>query len=70
MNRRDMKRSDIEIMAPVGSYEALAAAIDAGADAVYFGIGALNMRARSAANFTPDDLAAIVRTARARGVKT
>lgn len=65
-----MKRSDIEIMAPVGSYEALAAAIDAGADAVYFGIGALNMRARSAANFTPDDLGRIVRTAHARGVKT
>lgn len=56
-------------MAPVGSYEALAAAIDAGADAVYFGIGALNMRARSAANFTPDDLARIVRTAHSRGVR-
>ena len=39
-------------MAPVGSYEALAAAIQAGADAVYFGVGALNMRAHSAANFT------------------
>lgn len=65
-----MKRNDIEIMAPVGSYEALAAAIDAGADAVYFGIGELNMRARSAANFTPDDLADIVRTAKAHGVKT
>ncbi|MEG0498297.1 MAG: U32 family peptidase, partial [Alistipes sp.] len=65
-----MKRSEIEIMAPVGSYESLAAAIDAGADAVYFGIGALNMRARSAANFTPDDLAQIVATAHAHGVKT
>lgn len=65
-----MKRSDIEIMAPVGSYEALAAAIDAGADAVYFGIGALNMRARSAANFTPEDLTRIVRTAHAAGVRT
>lgn len=38
-----MLRSDIEIMAPVGSYEALAAAIQAGADSVYFGIGQLNM---------------------------
>lgn len=57
-------------MAPVGSYEALAAAVAAGADAVYFGVGALNMRARSAANFTPDDLAKIVATAHAHGVKT
>ena len=48
-----MLRSDIEIMAPVGSYEALAAAIQAGADSVYFGIGQLNMRSASAANFTP-----------------
>ena len=43
-------------MAPAGSYEALAAAIQAGADAVYFGVGKLNMRAASAANFTLDDL--------------
>ena len=49
-----MKRSDIEIMAPVGSYESLAAAIRAGADAVYFGVGKLNMRSASAANFTLD----------------
>ena len=64
-----MQRSDIEIMAPVGSYEALAAAIQAGADSVYFGIGRLNMRAASAANFTPDDLARIVATAHAAGLK-
>jgi len=64
-----MQRSDIEIMAPVGSYEALAAAIQAGADSVYFGIGQLNMRAASAANFTPDDLARIVATAHAAGLK-
>lgn len=64
-----MRRSDIEIMAPVGSYEALAAAIQAGADSVYFGIGQLNMRAASAANFTPDDLARIVATAHAAGLK-
>lgn len=69
-NNESMQRSDIEIMAPVGSYEALAAAIDAGADAVYFGVGRLNMRARSAANFTLDDLSRIVRTAHAAGVKT
>ena len=65
-----MKRSDIEIMAPVGSYESLAAAIQAGADAVYFGVGKLNMRSASAANFTLDDLAKIVATARKAGVRS
>ena len=55
-----MKRCEIEIMAPVGSYEALQAAVQAGADAVYFGVGQLNMRSKSAANFTPDDLERIV----------
>mgnify|MGYP001648080716 CR=1 FL=1 len=55
-----MKRSDIELMAPAGSYEALQAAVQAGADAVYFGVGQLNMRSKSAANFTPDDLERIV----------
>ncbi|MBQ1205400.1 MAG: U32 family peptidase, partial [Alistipes sp.] len=64
-----MKRSDIELMAPVGSYEALAAAIEAGADSVYFGVGKLNMRSASAANFTLDDLQKIVETAHAAGVK-
>ncbi|MDE6070438.1 MAG: U32 family peptidase [Alistipes sp.] len=64
-----MQRIDIEIMAPVGSYEALAAAIGAGADSLYFGIGRLNMRAASAANFTEDDLARIVATAHAAGLK-
>ncbi len=64
-----MKRSEIELMAPVGSYEALAAAIDAGADSVYFGVGKLNMRSASAANFTLDDLAEIVRRAHEAGVK-
>lgn len=65
-----MKRSEIEIMAPVGSYESLQAAISAGADAVYFGVGKLNMRSASAANFTLDDLAKIVAIAHAAGVKT
>ena len=66
-----MKNSEnIEIMAPVGSYESLAAAIQAGANSVYFGIEHLNMRARSAANFTTDDLHEIVRICRAEGVKT
>ena len=57
-------------MAPVGCMESLHAAINAGADAVYFGVGVLNMRARSSVNFTLDDLATIVHTAHAAGVKT
>lgn len=65
-----MKRSDFEIMAPVGSYESLHAAINAGADAVYFGIEGLNMRARSAYNFTVDDLHNIAKICRNQGVKT
>ena len=60
----------IEIMAPVGSWESLQAAIQGGADAVYFGVGKLNMRSRSAANFTVDDLPRIVQTATAAGVRT
>ena len=55
-----LKRNEIEIMAPVGSYESLAAAIQAGANSVYFGIEMLNMRARSSNNFTTQDLANIV----------
>ena len=70
-NRMSQTKTDhIEIMAPVGSYESLAAAIHAGADSVYFGIEHLNMRARSAANFTTDDLHKIVETCRQAGVKT
>lgn len=64
-----MRRSDVEIMAPVGSYEALAAAIGAGADSIYFGVGKLNMRSASAANFTLDDLERIVAAAHAAGVR-
>lgn len=65
-----MKRSDFEIMAPVGSYESLAAALKGGTDAVYFGIEGLNMRSRSSANFTADDMAAIVAECNEKGVKT
>ena len=57
-------------MAPVGSYEALAAAIQAGADAVYFGVEGLNMRARSSVNFTLDDLRRIASICDEAGVKT
>ena len=65
-----MKRSDFEIMAPVGSFESLTAALGAGADAVYFGVEGLNMRSRSSANFTLDDLHEIVRRCKENGVKT
>ncbi|MDR0989445.1 MAG: U32 family peptidase [Prevotellaceae bacterium] len=62
--------TDFEVMAPVGSRESLAAALQAGADAIYFGIESLNMRARSASAFTLDDLREIAQTCRAHGVKT
>ena len=62
--------NDIEIMAPVGSYEALAAAIQAGAGSVYFGIGKLNMRSKSTKNFTLDDLHTISETCHEHGVKS
>lgn len=57
-------------MAPVGSYESLHAAINAGADAVYFGVEGLNMRARSSVNFTLADLHEIASICRQAGVKT
>ncbi len=57
-------------MAPVGSYESLAAAISAGTDAVYFGVEGLNMRSKSSANFTLDDLRNIARICGEAGVKT
>ncbi|MEA4935744.1 MAG: peptidase U32 family protein [Paludibacter sp.] len=55
-----MKREEIEIMAPAGSWESLAAAIQAGADSVYFGIEKLNMRSKSSSNFTTNDLRKII----------
>ncbi len=64
-----MRREDVEIMAPVGSYESLMAAIDAGAGSVYFGVEQLNMRSRSSNNFTLDDLKQIAETAHSHGVK-
>jgi len=60
----------IEIMSPVGSWESLQAAIQGGANAVYFGVGKLNMRSRSAANFTVDDLPRICSEAHNAGVRT
>ena len=65
-----MALSDYEIMAPVGSRECLAAALKAGADSIYFGIEALNMRAHSASKFTIDDLRDIAAQCAERGVKS
>ncbi|MDE6417787.1 MAG: U32 family peptidase, partial [Duncaniella sp.] len=65
-----MKRKDFEIMAPVGSYESLHAAIEAGADAIYFGVEGLNMRSRSSVNFTLDDLRRIASICDEAGVKS
>jgi putative protease len=65
-----MNRKDFEIMAPVGSRESLSAALQAGADSVYFGLGQLNMRSASSMNFTIEDLQEIVACCRQAGVRT
>lgn len=65
-----MKADHIEIMAPVGSYESLTAALHAGADSVYFGIEQLNMRSKSSNNFTLDDLKNIAGICTAKKVRT
>ena len=65
-----MKLEEFEIMAPVGSPESLAAAIQAGADSIYFGIEKLNMRAHSASTFTIDDLKQMAQTCREHGIKS
>ncbi|MFU8842476.1 MAG: peptidase U32 family protein [Bacteroidales bacterium] len=65
-----MTVKDIEIMSPVGSYESLMAAIQGGADSVYFGIGKLNMRSKSSLNFSLDDLKTIAGIADENNLKT
>ena len=65
-----MKRSEIELMAPVGSYESLMAAIQGGANSIYFGIEQLNMRARSSNNFTIEDLRKIASICTENNVKS
>ena len=65
-----MKRNEIEIMAPAGSYESLMAAIQGGADSVYFGVEQLNMRAASSNNFTIDDLRNIVSICKKNNLKS
>lgn len=64
------KRDDFEVMAPAGSFESLMAAIQGGANSVYFGAGNLNMRSRSSANFSPDDLKQIASICKDHGVKS
>ena len=65
-----MQKSELEIMAPAGNFECLHAAIQGGADSVYFGVGHLNMRSHSANNFRPEDLPEIVRICREAGVRS
>ena len=66
----NIKREEIELMAPVGSFESLMAAIQAGADSIYFGVEQLNMRAKSTNNFTTDDLRQIVKTCKENNIKS
>ncbi len=65
-----IERNDINIMAPVGSFESLIAAILGGADSIYFGIEQLNMRARSSHNFTMDDISKIISICKEHDIKT
>ena len=53
---KSMQERKIEIMAPAGNFECLMAAIQGGANSIYFGVGNLNMRSHSANNFNPDDI--------------
>jgi Collagenase and related proteases len=64
-----MRPEELEIMAPAGSFESLTAAVQGGADSVYFGIGHLNMRSHSANNFAAEDLPEVMRICRAYGLK-
>jgi putative protease len=66
----EFQRSDIEIMSPVGNFESLLAACQGGADAIYFGLGALNMRARAANNFEIHDLHKIMEICTTYGLRT
>lgn len=66
----NLLKSQLEIMAPAGNFECLQAAIQGGANSVYFGVGHLNMRSHSAGNFAPEDLEEVVRICREAGVKS
>lgn len=69
ISKNTFSRQEIEIMAPVGSFESLMAAVQAGADSVYFGLSKMNMRARSSVNFTEEDLDKILEICREHGIK-
>lgn len=66
---RENKNHGVEIMAPAGSFESLSAALRAGADSIYFGVGKLNMRAHAAANFLPQDLRKVARLCHSCGAR-
>ena len=68
--RISVDKKELEIMAPAGNFECLQAAIQGGADSVYFGVGKLNMRSHSANNFAPEDLQKVVEICRKAGVKS
>lgn len=68
--QNSISRSDVEIMAPAGSFESLMAAIQGGANAVYFGVGQLNMRAKSTVNFGADDLERVAQLCRDNGLRS
>ena len=70
MDQEAGQMNGLEIMAPAGNFECLNAAIQGGADSVYFGVGHLNMRSHSANNFKPEDLREVVRICREAGVKS
>ena len=70
MQITEMDKQELEIMAPAGNFECLQAAIQGGANSVYFGVGNLNMRSHSASNFAPEDLREVVRICREHGVKS
>jgi U32 family peptidase len=70
MNKEMQKNTKFEVMAPAGSWEAMMAAIKAGADSVYFGVEQLNMRARQTNNFLVDDLPEVARVCDEAGVKS
>lgn len=64
-----IERKGIEVLAPAGNFASLMAALQGGADAIFFGVGALNMRAASNVNFTREDLSEVVRRCHAQGVR-
>jgi putative protease len=66
----DFAATDVEIMSPAGSYESLMAAIQGGADSIYFGVEKMNMRARTANNFTTDDLPKINSICKENNIKS